>query len=89
MINRIHILGNIGNVNVKEKATIISVATNYKFKEVDETEWHNVVCFGKLAEIMSSIAEKGKKCYVEGRLKSREYEGKKYIDIIADVVKVI
>lgn len=58
-----------------------SVATSEKWKgkdgkEQERTEWHNVVVFGKLAEICGEHLAKGREVYVEGRIQTDEYEGK-------------
>lgn len=53
-----------------------SVATTEKYKDKENTEWHKVVAFGKLAEICGQYLQKGKQVYVEGRLQTRKYTGK-------------
>ncbi len=40
------------------------------------TEWFNVICFGKLAEVAERLVTKGSRVYVEGRLQTRSYEGR-------------
>jgi single-strand DNA-binding protein len=45
-------------------------------KWTDVTEWHNVVCFGKTAELCSEYLRKGSKALVEGSIKSRKWTGK-------------
>ena len=84
-INKVIIIGTLGrdpevaylpNGNAVCK---MSLATDegYKNKEgqqVDKTEWHNVEAFGKLAEIMGEYLLKGHKCYIEGKLRTDEYE---------------
>lgn len=58
----------------------LSLATDEGYKDkntgqqVDRTEWHRVEAFGRLAEIMGEYLKKGAKCYVEGKLKTDEYE---------------
>jgi len=56
------------------------VATNRRWKGSDgtlqeATEFHNIVCWRKLAEIVSQILHKGSKVYIEGRLQTRSWEG--------------
>ena len=58
-----------------------SVATNRTWKNADgekqeEVEFHNVVVFGKVAEVISKYFEKGSQIYVEGRLKTQSWEDK-------------
>ena len=57
--------------------------TNAKGEKVEDTQWHNLVCYGKTAEIMQKYVEKGKEIAVEGKIMYRSYndkEGnKKYI----------
>jgi single-strand DNA-binding protein len=56
------------------------VATNRRWttngEQREETEFHNVVSWGKLAEICSQLLKKGRKVYIEGRLRTRQWEGK-------------
>lgn len=59
--------------------TSFSVATNRRYKDAagaqqEETEFHNVVAWGRLAEICSEYLNKGRKVYVEGRLRTRDWE---------------
>lgn len=71
-----------------------SVATNYAYKnqageKVQETEFHNVVAFGKTAEIIQKWFKKGDEIYIMGRLKTSKWEAKdgttKYrTDILTD-----
>lgn len=41
----------------------------------EDTEFHNIVCWNKLAEIVAQFLKKGRQAYVEGRLSTREWEG--------------
>jgi single-strand DNA-binding protein len=59
-----------------------SVATSERWtdkqgKTVEKTEWHRVVCFGKLAELCEKYLKKGRQVYVEGRLETQEWMDKK------------
>lgn len=63
------------------KVLNFSVATNYVYKDVqgnkvENTEFHNVVTFGKQAEIIAQYFTKGQEIYVEGRLQTRSWEDK-------------
>lgn len=42
----------------------------------ERTEWHNIVCFGKIAEVVQKYLHKGSKVYVEGKMRTRQFEGK-------------
>lgn len=57
-----------------------SVATNRRWRDKDgnqqdQTEFHNIVAWGKLAEIANQYLKKGNKVYIEGRLQTRSWEG--------------
>jgi single-strand DNA-binding protein len=86
-MNRIIIIGNLGrDPELKytpsgQMVTSFSVASNHRYttasgEQRDETEWFNCSAFGKLAETCNQYLTKGQQVYVEGRLKSRSYEGK-------------
>ncbi|MEO0901724.1 MAG: single-stranded DNA-binding protein [Bacteroidota bacterium] len=85
--NKVQLIGNLGNdpeVIILEngnKLAKFSMATNESYKNakgerVTETQWHNVVAWGKTAEIVESYLIKGKEVAVEGKLTSRSYETK-------------
>lgn len=79
------------------KVCSFAVATNRSYKDKegtrqDSTEFHNVVAFAKLGELVAQYMKKGSQVYVEGRLQTRSWEGKdgekKYrTEIIADTVQ--
>lgn len=50
--------------------------TNAKGEKVEDTQWHNLVAYGKTAEIMQNFVEKGKEIAVEGKITYRNYEDK-------------
>ena len=92
MKNLVILIGNVGQapdvkVFSEKKVANITLATseNYKDKsgnKITNTEWHNVVFFGKLAEIVEKFVKKGDKLYLEGKIKYESYEKegiKKYI----------
>jgi single-strand DNA-binding protein len=68
------------------KVTSFSLATNRSYKDqtgkkVDQVEYHNIVAFGKPAELIFQYMKKGNSLYVEGRLQTRSWDsdqGKKY-----------
>jgi len=84
-INKVILIGNIGRIETKQLSSggvvaNITLATSSKYKdknsgqEVETTEWHNIVAFGRLAEIMAQYLQKGSKIYIEGSLKTETYE---------------
>lgn len=75
-----------------------SAATNEKFKNkagetVENTEWHNLVAWGKLAEIIEKYLKKGDLAYFEGKLQTRSYDKdgeKRYVtEIKVDAMQMI
>jgi len=67
--------------------------TNKNGERVENTEWHNIVCWRKLANIVENYIKKGSQLYIEGKIKTRSYEQdgtKKYItEIYADTVQLL
>ncbi|HOZ79012.1 MAG TPA: single-stranded DNA-binding protein [Ferruginibacter sp.] len=85
--NRVQLIGNLGNapevktVTNGKKMARFSVATNENYRnakgeKVTETHWHNVVAWGKTAEIAEKYLTKGKEVVVEGKLITRSYNDK-------------
>jgi len=70
-----------------------SLATTEKYNDEEHTEWHSIVCFGKLAEVCSTHLKKGTLVCVTGKLqtKTSEKDGTKYVktSIIAQKVKFL
>ena len=91
-VNKAIIVGNLGaDPDLKYAASgaavaNISVATSEQWKDKntgnkqEHTEWHRVVFFGKLAEIVGEYLRKGSKVYVEGRLQTRKWQGQDGVD---------
>lgn len=86
-VNKVILLGNVGkDPEIKFAATgnavaSFSIATSERFKDkngewTDRTEWHNLVAFGKLAEIIRDYVKKGSKLYVEGSLRTQSWDDK-------------
>ena len=80
-INSVTILGNVGKdpeIRSTGGGTTVasfSIATSYKAKDREEvTSWHNLVAFGRTAEIVRDYVRKGSKLYVEGRLDYQQWE---------------
>jgi len=64
-----------------QAVTSFGVATNRRWKskegeQKEDVEFHNLVAWGKLAELCSQLMKKGRKVYLEGRLQTRSWEGK-------------
>ncbi|WP_136466817.1 single-stranded DNA-binding protein [Flagellimonas onchidii] len=85
--NRVQLIGNLGNdpemvvMENGNKLAKFSIATNETYKngqgeKVTDTQWHNVVAWGKVAEIAENYLMKGKEVAIEGKLVSRSYENK-------------
>lgn len=99
MFNKAILIGRVGNtpeLSVSQTGTGICkfrVATSTGFGEKKRTDWHNIVCFGKLADNMSKYVQKGTVVNVEGSIQYSEYEkdGQKrvYTSILADTVNII
>lgn len=92
--NKVQLIGNLGNdpeiVNLDggRKLAKFSIATNETYKnqkgeKITDTQWHNVVAWGKTADIIETYVTKGKEVAIEGKLTSRSYDdkegNKKYI----------
>jgi len=96
-MNKHLLIGHIGNdpemVNLENgnKIAKFSIATNETYKnkageKVSETDWHNVVVFGKQAEIVEKYFKKGSKILVEGRSKTRSWETEGVKKYATDVI---
>lgn len=97
MRNKVQLIGHLGNdPEMKEldggkKFAKFSVATNEKYtnqkgEKVTETQWHNLVAWGKTAENIGKYLKKGSEVAIEGKLNNRSYEdkdgNKKYVSEI-------
>jgi single-strand DNA-binding protein len=86
------------SASVVKKASFPLATTEYRKtkdgERVEQTEWHNVVCWRALAEIAEKILRKGTQLYVEGKLQTRSWEdkegNKRYItEVVADNFTVL
>ena len=86
-VNRVILIGNLGRDPetrfLPSGAAVceFSIATSEKFKGRDgqmqeRTEWHRITVFGKMAEVCGKYLEKGRPVYIEGSIRSEEYEAK-------------
>lgn len=90
-VNKVILIGNVGKdpeTRFSESGTAIAnltIATTNRFKNKqgqtqEDTEWHRVVAYGKLAEIIDKYVQKGKPLYIEGRLQTRKWTDKQGVD---------
>ena len=86
-VNKVILIGNLGKdpeVKYTPSGTAVakfSLATNERYKDKggewqDRTEWHNVVAWQRLAEIVGEYVKKGSKLYIEGRLQTSSWDDK-------------
>ena len=86
MVNKVILIGNVGadpEVRFLEGGTAVAnlrIATTETFtrngEKIEQTEWHTVVLWRGLAEIAQKYVKKGMKLYIEGRLRTRQWEDK-------------
>lgn len=87
MLNKAQVIGNLGAdpkvSNGQTKVASFRVATTEKGYTLqngtqvpDRTEWHNIVCFGKMAEVVEKYLKKGAKVFIEGKMRTRQYDDK-------------
>ena len=104
-VNKVILVGNLGNdpetryMPDGNAVTNITVATSINWKDRDSgeqkerTEWHRVVFFRRLAEIAGEYLKKGSKVYVEGSLRTRQWEkeGQKHYttEIVASEMQML
>jgi single-strand DNA-binding protein len=86
-INKVILIGNLGadpEVRFTQGGQAVAnfrIATSESWKDKngqqqERTEWHRIVVWGKLAELCGEYLKKGRQCYVEGRLQTREWTNK-------------
>lgn len=85
--NKVQLIGHVGNdPEIKtfdggKKLAKLSIATNESYKnekgeKVEETQWHNLIAWGKTADIIEKYVVKGKEIAIEGKLTHKSYEDK-------------
>ena len=85
MVNKVILVGNLGrdpevrSTPSGQPVAAFSLATNRKWKtregeRREETEWHNIECWGRLAEVAGQYLRKGSRLYVEGRIKTDSWD---------------
>lgn len=105
-VNKVILVGNLGrDPEVRyspDGAAIcnVSIATTISWKDKatgerrEETEWHRVVFYNRLAEVVGEYMKKGRPLYIEGRLKTRKWQNKEGVDqytteIVADQMQML
>lgn len=81
-VNKVILIGNVGadpelRYTAGGKAVAeIRMATSEKYGDTETTEWHRVIVWEKLAEIVGQYVHKGSKIFIEGRIQTRSYDDK-------------
>lgn len=104
-VNKVILVGNLGrDPEIRYSANgaaicNLSIATTYKSRDKagerrEDTEWHRVVMFNRLAEIAGEYLRKGRPVYIEGRLQTRKWQGQDGQDrytteIVADQMQML
>ena len=105
-VNKVILVGNLGkDPDVRylpDGGAVVNLAlatsSSWKDKNTgekrEETEWHRVVIYGRLAEIAGEYCKKGRSVYIEGRLKTRKWQDQSGMDkytteIIADQMQLL
>ncbi len=104
-VNKVILVGNVGKdpeTRYLEGGTVVSrfpMATSEVYKnrageKIENTEWHNIVAWRGLAEIVEKYVKKGSQLYIEGRIKNRSYTDKEgntryTTDIVADNMQML
>ncbi|HYB49885.1 MAG TPA: single-stranded DNA-binding protein [Burkholderiaceae bacterium] len=106
-VNKVILVGNLGRDPETRYSpegaamTNISLATTSQWKDKntgekrEETEWHRVAFFGRLAEIAAEYLRKGSQVYIEGRLRTRKWQDKETgqdryaTEIVADAMQML
>lgn len=84
-LNKVLLIGNVGkDPEIKtfasgNKVASITLATSERYKDrngeqKEETEWHSVQAFGKLADVVERFVHKGSLLYLDGKIRTRSYE---------------
>jgi single-strand DNA-binding protein len=87
MLNKVMLIGNLGrdpevrSIPSGQQVATFTLATNRRWTDKagqrqEQTEWHQIVCWGKLAEIAAQYLTKGKQIFVEGRIQTRSWDDK-------------
>lgn len=85
MVNKVFLLGNLGrdpevrSTSSGQPVANFSMATSRRWRDKsgqlqEQTEWHNIVCFGRQAEVAGRYLNKGKQVFVEGRIQTSSWD---------------
>ena len=102
MVNKVILVGTVGKDpeirnTQNSKVATFSLATNETYKSNGEkktvTEWHNIVIWGKLADVVEKYVKKGNHLYIEGKLSTRTWDDnngiKRYVtDVILSLIHI-
>ena len=105
-VNKVILIGNLGKdpelryTTGGQAVARFSLATTDRWKDKnsgelqEKTEWHNIVCWARLAETVNQYLKKGQSAYVEGRLQTRQWEDKDQVkryttEIVANEVVML
>ena len=108
MINKVILIGNVGqdpeirytgDVNNGTKVATLRIATTERYRDrngnlQEHTEWHSIVVWRNIADVVEKYVKKGTQVYIEGRLRSRSWDdqngNKRYVtEIIADTLQLL
>ena len=84
-MNKVMLIGNVGRdpeirmTTTGTKKVSFSLATSQKYKDAageykDKTQWHNIVCWGKLGDLVEKMVFKGTSLFIEGEITYRKWE---------------
>lgn len=104
-LNKVFLIGNVGKdpeIRHLESGAVVAtftLATTERYKDrngeaVEQTEWHNIVAWSRLAELAENYIVKGSQLFIEGRIRSRKYANQageeRYVtEIVADNIQLL
>ena len=100
-LNKVMLIGNLGkepevsHLDSGIAVASFSIATTERYKDKatgeqkENTEWHNIICWRRLAEIVEQYVHKGSQIFIEGKLRTRSYHDGKNRDILRYTTEVV
>jgi len=100
-LNKVMLIGNLGkepevrHLDSGIAVASFSIATTERYKDKatgeqkENTEWHNIICWRRLAEIVEQYVHKGSQIFIEGKLRTRSYHDRKNQDIVRYTTEVV